>query len=143
MPRLYGYAPKGKRCYGLQNYREQGRQNVIGAICENTFIAQSIFDCSVNSDVFYAWTTQDLLPALARLNKGCVIVMDNASFHKRADIIEAIESAGHTLFFQPAYSPELNPIEKKWAQTKHFIRKFQCSIDDVFKNYLPNHLIWC
>jgi transposase len=42
--------------------------------------------------------------------------MDNASFHKRQDIQEAITQAGHILEYLPPYSPDLNPIEKKWAQ---------------------------
>ena len=35
--------------------------------------------------------TQDLLPKTA---PGSVIVMDNASFHKRADIVDAIKEHG-------------------------------------------------
>ncbi|MCP4049508.1 MAG: hypothetical protein GY730_02225 [bacterium] len=41
-----------------------------------------------------------------------VIVLDNASFHKRLDIQNAISSENHTLLFLPTYSPDLNPIEK-------------------------------
>jgi len=67
--------------------------------------------------------------------------MDNTSFHKRIDIKDAIKQAGHILFYQPQYSPELNPIEKKWAQAKHFIRKFQCSVEMIFQRHLPKHFI--
>ncbi|WP_282435598.1 transposase [Piscirickettsia salmonis] len=45
-----------------------------------------------NSDVFYAWLVKDLLP---KLPAHSVIVMDNARFHKRSDMIEAIEEQGH------------------------------------------------
>ena len=141
MPRLYGYAPIGKRCYDYQNWREHGRKNVIGAIINNTFVTQTIFECSVDSDVFYAWTTQDLIPKLEKFDKQIVIVMDNATFHRRKDILDAITDAGHIVEFQPAYSPELNPIEKKWAQAKHIIRKLGCSVEDVFKYHLPIHFI--
>ena len=44
--------------------------------------------------------------------------MDNAAFHKRADIQQLFEQAGHIIEYLPAYSPELNPIEPKWAQAK-------------------------
>ncbi len=44
--------------------------------------------------------------------------MDNASFHKREDIFDAIDEHGGTLEFLPPYSPDLNPIEKKWTQVK-------------------------
>ena len=42
----------------------------------------------VNADVFYAWVTQDLLP---KIQKNTVIVMDNAAFHIRTDIVAALK----------------------------------------------------
>ncbi|QGP57754.1 hypothetical protein PsalBI1_00298 [Piscirickettsia salmonis] len=42
--------------------------------------------------MFYAWLVKDLLP---KLPAHSVIVMDNARFHKRSDMIEAIEEQGH------------------------------------------------
>ena len=89
-----------------------GRLNAIGAIVGMTFITLSLFASSINSDVFYAWLTQDLLP---KVKSGAVIVMDNATFHKRSDMLEAITNAGCIPEFLPPYSPDLNPIEKKWA----------------------------
>jgi transposase len=71
-----------------------------------------------------------LLPALP---SNCVIVMDNASFHKRQDIQNAINNAGHILEYLPPYSPDLNPIEKKWAQAKAIRRQQRCSVDELFK----------
>ncbi|QGP56301.1 hypothetical protein PsalMR5_03784 [Piscirickettsia salmonis] len=47
--------------------------------------------------MFYAWLVKDLLP---KLPAHSVIVMDNARFHKRSDMIEAIEEQGHTLEIQ-------------------------------------------
>ena len=58
--------------------------------------------------------------------------MDNASFHKRQDIQEAITQAGHILEYLPPYSPVLNPIEKKWAQAKAIRRQKRCSVDELF-----------
>ena len=46
--------------------------------------------------------------------------MDNASFHKRVQRL--LNRYGHRLLFLPPYSPDLNPIEKKWAQAK-FLRQ--------------------
>ncbi|WP_316358945.1 transposase [Candidatus Neptunichlamydia sp. REUL1] len=33
------------------------------------------------------------------------------------------------------YSPDLNPIEHKWAQAKSKRRKYQCGIDELFKEH--------
>ena len=62
--------------------------------------------------------------------------MDNASFHKGKEMQEAIEKAGHTLLYLPAYSPDLNPIEKKWAQIKQLRRTLRCSVDELFQYHV-------
>ena len=98
MPRQYGYAPVGSRCYGTHDCHSTGRVNVIGAIVDMTFVTLSMFSSSINSDVFYAWLTQDLLP---KLSAGAVIVMDNATFHKRADMLAAIKEHGCIAEFLP------------------------------------------
>ena len=133
MPRTHGYAKRGRRCYGTHNWQEKGRVNAIGAIVSFKLLAVGLFDCSVNSDVFYAWLTQTLIPVLP---KNAVVVMDNATFHKRQDMIEAIENAGATAEFLPPYSPDLNTIEKKWAQIKNIKKLFMCSVDFLFSKLL-------
>lgn len=130
-PRTHGYSEKGKRCYATKDWHARGRINAIGAIIGFTFLTVSLFDCNINSDVFYAWLTQDLLP---KLSTSVVIVMDNASFHKRADMVQAIREAGHIPLYLPPYSPDLTPIEPKWAQVKAVRRKKRCNIYDLFSN---------
>ncbi len=58
--------------------------------------------------------------------------MDNATFHKGKEMIKIIEDSGHTLLYLPPYSPDLNNIEKKWAQAKQIRRSKNCSIDELF-----------
>ncbi len=48
--------------------------------------------------------------------------MDNASFHKSQRTKELIESVGCKIIFLPPYSPDLNPIEKFWANMKRWIK---------------------
>jgi transposase len=130
MPRQHGYSAVGQRCYGLSDWHAKGRTNVIGALVDGLLLTVGLFQTNVNAGIFYQWTVQDLLP---KLPQASVVVMDNATFHKRSDISLAISNAGHTLDFLPAYSPDLNPIEKKWAHVKSIRRKFSCSIVDLFK----------
>lgn len=98
-----------------------------------TFINVVLFDGNVDSDVFYAWVIRELLPALPSRS---VVVLDNAAFHKRQDIKSVIKKAGHTLEYLPPYSPDLNPIEHKWAQAKSIRKKERCNVDDLFKHHL-------
>ena len=132
MPRRHGYSPIGQRCPGEQNWGAKGRTNVIGALLSGLLLTVTLLTGYVNSDVFYAWVTQDLLPILPSKS---VIVMDNASFHKRLDIQKVIAQANHTLLFLPPYSPELNPIEHKWAQAKAIRKQKHCSVSELFTLY--------
>ncbi len=61
--------------------------------------------------------------------------MDNATFHKNPRIQQTIKQAGHMLEYVPPYSPDLNPIEKKWAEAKAKRRKYNCDIDQLFQSY--------
>ena len=131
MPRTHGYARKGERCYGLHDWGAKGRTNVIGALLGGVLLTASLFGTTINTDVFNAWMRQDLMP---KLPKSSVVVMDNATFHKGAEMVKALEDAGHTLLYLPPYSPDLNPIEKKWAEVKALRRKTQSSIEDLFKH---------
>ena len=129
MPRRRGYAPRGQRCYGTHDWGAKGRTNVIGALCAGLLLTFSLFSSSINTIVFTSWLMQDLLPKLPS-----VLIMDNASFHKGILMQKAIAEAGHILLYRPPYSPDLNPIEHKWAQAKSIRRKNKCSIMQLFSN---------
>ena len=132
MPRTHGYAPKGQRCPGSHNWQARGRTNVIGALLGGSLLTMCLFSCNINSDVFHGWLITDLLP---KLPPSAVLVMDNATFHKRQDTRKAVTSAGHTIQYLPPYSPDFNPIENKWAQAKAIRRREQCEIDELFNEY--------
>ena len=119
-------------CFGQQDGGAKGRTNVRGALLAGLLLTVTWLMGKVNSDVFLAWITPELLP---KLPSQCVIVMDNASFHKRLDIQNAIRQARHILLFLPPYSPQLNPIEPKWAQAKALRKQKHCSISDIFTRY--------
>jgi len=134
MPRTHGYSIKGERCYGKHDWGAKGRRNAIGALMGSAIIAIGLITSCVNTEVFTSWVEQILLPELP---KKSVIVMDNAAFHKGKDMQKILEDSGHTLLYLAPYSPDLNPIEKKWAQAKQIRRTTNCSIDELFKSYLP------
>lgn len=132
MPRTHGYSLKGKRCYGKHDWGAKGRTNAIGALISNTLVGVGLLSGSVDTDVFTYWVKEFLIP---NLHENTVIVMDNASFHKGKDMQKIIEDSGHILLYLPPYSPDLNPIEKKWAQAKQIRRSTHCSIDQLFNSY--------
>lgn len=132
MPRTHGYSPKGRRCYGKQDWGAKGRTNVIGALLAGVLLTVSLFQMTINTEVFTIWVAHDLLP---KLPAKSVVIMDNASFHKGSKMQKMLEEAGHILFYLPPYSPDLNPIEKKWAQAKAIRRRVGGHIHELFQNY--------
>lgn len=90
-----------------------------------------LFESTINGDAFHQWVIDDLLP---KLPPRAVLVMDNASFHKREETEKAIVNSGFDLLFLPTYSPDLNPIENKWAQIKSIRRKYRC--DDIYMLFM-------
>lgn len=73
------------------------------------------------------WVEKILVP---ELRVGQIVIMDNATFHKASKTKELIEHAGCVLLFLPPYSPDLNPIEKFWANFKKQVKE----IATKFKN---------
>ncbi len=89
-----------------------------------------VFTGYCDSKVFEAYIEHCLLPLL---EKGQVIVIDNASFHKSIKAKKLIENAGCFLKFLPPYSPDLNPIEHYWFKVKNYIRKLLDSGQELFE----------
>ena len=52
MPRRYGYSKVGDRCYGTYNWNTKGRENVIGALVNNSLTACGLVNGNVDSDTF-------------------------------------------------------------------------------------------
>lgn len=49
--------------------------------------------------------------------------MGNARFHRMAVLREMAQKGKHVILPLAPYSPELNPIEKVWANIKRELRK--------------------
>jgi transposase len=74
---------------------------------------------ATDTEVFRAYVQTVLRPTL---RAGDIVIMDNLSPHKNDRTLASLEQAGATVCFLPAYSPDLNPIEKMWSKVKQFLR---------------------
>lgn len=74
----------------------------------------------MNTDLFNFWLVSFLVP---ELEIGDTVIMDNATFHKSEKTKKIIQDAQCNLIFLPPYSPDLNPIEKFWANFKAKVKK--------------------
>ena len=74
---------------------------------------------ATDTEVFQAYVREVLCPTL---RPGDLVVMDNLSPHKHDPTLQLIGQTGASVRFLPAYSPDLNPIEKMWSKVKQFLR---------------------
>jgi len=74
---------------------------------------------TTDTESFRAYVSQVLLPTL---RPGDLVIMDNLSPHKSDPTLALITNAGAQVLFLPAYSPDLNPIEKMWSKIKSLLR---------------------
>lgn len=79
-----------------------------------------IYKDTMKSDLFEEWFERMLIPSL---NRKTIIILDNASFHRMNKLQEIAQRYEHIILPLPPYSPELNPIEKCWANIKELMRK--------------------
>lgn len=76
------------------------------------------FAANRNSDGFVAWLEHLMFEVYSKAT--VYLVLDNASFHKSAVAMAAVSLFEDRLqlFWLPAYSPQLNPIERYWRHLK-------------------------
>ena len=115
-----GWGKKNEKLVGKKSGKYYERTNIIAGYVNHKSIAPMIFNGSCNTKLFETWVEELLIK---ELKPGQFVVMDNASFHKSQKTRELIESVGCKLIFLPPYSPDLNPIEKFWANMKRWIKQ--------------------
>lgn len=111
---------RGKKVFGEVSGKQFARQSVISALFKGRLFSPMCFEGTCNTALFNAWLKQMLIP---NLTPGQVLILDNASFHKSAESQKLVEAAGCKILFLPPYSPDLNPIEKYWANMKTKVRE--------------------
>lgn len=114
---------------GLKRGKRFERVNVVsGQVSLSSgvkFIQPFVFKGATDSLFFEAWF-KILCSELS--GNGFYVQLDNASFHRKSQLHKIAEDFDVGLIFQPPYSPDLNDIEKSWANLKK-------ALPDI----VPNH----
>ena len=119
MTRLRGRAPRGQRVHDSAPAGHGCATAMISSIRIDGTTACMTVEGAAGTDGFEAFAGTVLAPTL---KPGDGVAMDNRSPHKAPRTIRRIEQTGARVLFLPAYSPDLNPIEKMWSKVKEFLR---------------------
>ena len=119
---------RGEKIYSKISGKKFKRLNIVAAKQGKKIIVPMQYECSMNSALFEYWFEYQLLPAVS---EDSVIIMDNASFHRKNKLFEIADFHNRSIIFLPPYSPKLNPIEKLWANLKRWL-KFNLCFFDIF-----------
>ncbi len=126
---LYGWAVKGERSYAEQLGFASYRRNIVAGynLGSKEIIAPFEYEGSTTKSLFTSWFEQILSP---NLKSKQIVILDNASFHKDEELYDIVARYDCQLIYLPPYSPDLNPIEKFWANFKRNLRKVIKQFDD-------------
>lgn len=120
MTRTHGRCARGERLVAKAPFGRWRTLTFLAALRYDGLTAPCVIDGPINGASFLAYVEQVLLPILA---PGDIVIMDNLGSHKGRAVRAAIRAAKAKLFFLPAYSPDLNPIEQVFAKMKTLLRK--------------------
>ncbi|MBD0263343.1 MAG: IS630 family transposase [Tolypothrix sp. Co-bin9] len=133
--RRKSWGQKGRR-QKVTGQRSRGRVNVMGGLRYHDKKRMCYFIEKGNGESFYQqveklneyvkteWIEQDNKEGDFHVNGSKIlIILDNASYHKKKDILERIEQnlPNIQLYFFPTYSPDYNLIELVWHSAKEYI----------------------
>jgi len=122
MTPLRGWGARGERVYGHAPFGRWRTSTLLAALRCDRIDAPCVFDGPINGEAFRAYVEHVLLPTL---EPGDIVILDNLGSHKGRAVRRAIRARGAKIWFLPAYSPDLNPIEQAFAKIKHAMRKAQ------------------
>ena len=99
----------------------------------DNLIASKIVDGSVNKEVY-----AEFLKDNKHIFKERPVIQDNARCHHAKMVKEFVRDNNINYKFNPAYSPEFNPIELMFNKVKTEFRKYDHvdMVDDIEKAFL-------
>jgi transposase len=125
--RGYGRAKIGVRVQDIKRGQKFKRTNVIAGLWGKKHIAVQCYSHSTTAAFFEDWFEFELL---AIIPENALVILDNASFHSKKHLFNIADRYDINLLFLPTYSPDLNPIEKSWANFKSWLcdnlKRFSC-----------------
>jgi transposase len=119
MTRLYGRSYKGTRCHDAAPCGHWETVTILSSVRLDGTTESVLFDGATDRNMFDAYIKEILAP---QLRPGDILIMDNLNAHRSEAALEVVQARQAEIKFLPAYSPDLNPIEKMWSKLKQILR---------------------
>ena len=133
--RIRARTKRGIKIYDVRPGKRPERTNVVAGLWGKKHVAVRCYHHTTSSAFFEEWFEWELLSVIPI---GSVIILDNASFHRKKILVEIARRYGIYVLFLPTYSPDFNPIENSWANLKRWLvdnlRRFP-SMDYAIEHY--------
>ena len=117
---IYARAPKGTRAHGRIPRNTEKNTTLIASMTTRGMGPAMLLEGATDTAAFEVYVDQVRAPAL---RPGQVVVIDNLSAHKSERVRALIEARGCEVWFLPAYSPDLSPIEEAFSKLKALLRR--------------------
>lgn len=124
--RKFGYSLRGKPAVANKLLFRGHHISAIAAISYD----RGLLDCftvtgSVTGNEFLTFVQKSLVPCITSFDgqsPRSIVILDNASIHHVAGVVDTIQNAGALAYFLPPYSPDLNAIEHTFSKVKSVLK---------------------
>ena len=119
MGRSHAWVPRGEEYVEPRPMNWGDNLTLVGAIRRRGWVVLNTYGGAMNQPTFIDWVRHRLAP---RLRRGDIVILDNLSAHKAAEVQRLIERRGARLKRLPPYSHDFNPMEPVWGLVKRRVR---------------------
>jgi transposase len=124
----YSRAPRGERARGSAPRNTGINRTLLTALTLDGMGPGLLLDGAADRPAFDAYVSRLLAPTL---RPGQIVVVDNLRVHDSERARQAIEARGASLWYLPAYSPDLTPIEAAFSKFKARLRRAEARTDET------------
>ena len=151
----YKWLIKGSKARGFVNTKSYKKHTLTMAITNKKILHIQSIDGSSNAQNYILFIKglltkyKNLMRKNGTVNEKCYLFMDNARIHHAKIFNEFIKDKNCEIIYNIPYSPQYNPIEGAFGQTKFYLRmcdnnedesKLMTNIRHALKKITPNHL---
>lgn len=138
-----GWAPRGVTPVQINKFHRDKRFQILPAYTQDGIICFRVYEESTDSDIFADFLAEVLCQCGRYPAPRSVLIWDNASWHSSERIDWLCAQAGVKRIPLSPYSPDLNPIEEYFADTKKWITKNWRSHTTLIRHSFKEYLEWC